>query len=145
MVNDMVGHISRARVWLVLALVPMFALSGCSSPEVACPAVAYASTLKIQLIGDTELVSEVLVCGSQGCESEETSLESTQVVEAIQSRDNHELWTAPLFFLEEPLTVLATDSTGEVLFETQIGPEWVRTGGTEECGGPMSAEVAVEL
>lgn len=76
---------------------------------------------------------------------EEALQESMRSGYAVQAQQDQDTWTATLFFPEEPLTLLATDSTGEVLFETQIHPEWVRTGGSEECGGPMSAKVAMEL
>ena len=128
-----------------LVIASMLLVAGCSPVETACPAIGYSSTLSIQLIGDSSQVSEITVCGGSNCVGEEALQESMRSGYAVQAQQDQDTWTATLFFPEEPLTLLATDSTGEVLFETQIHPEWVRTGGSEECGGPMSAKVAMEL
>ena len=43
--------------------------------------------------------------------------------------------------VEVDIAVLGPD--GAVLAETTAAPEWVRVGGSEECGGPMEGTVTV--
>lgn len=145
MVSGMHRFIARVLSFFALAIASTLLMAGCSTVVTACPAIGYSSTLSIQLTGDSSQVSEIVICGGSECVGEEALQESMRSGYAVQAQSNQDIWTATLFFPEEPLTVIATDSTGGVLFETQIQPEWVRTGGSEECGGPMSAKVAVEV
>ena len=39
--------------------------------------------------------------------------------------------------------VVSVSGAGGVLTETTVRPDWVRVGGTAECGGPTTAEVVV--
>lgn len=144
MVSGMHRFVAKVISLFALGIASTLLLAGCSLVETACPAIGYSSALSIQLIGDSSQVSEVIVCGGSECVGEEALQESMRSGYAVQAEQDQDIWTATLFFPQEPLTVRGTDSTGEVLFQTQIHPEWVRTGGTEKCGGPMSAEVAVE-
>lgn len=123
----------------------MFLMAGCSSAETVCPAIGYSSTLNIHFTGDTERVAEVIVCSGPECRGEDAFQQSMQSGYAVQAMSDEGAWTATLFFPEDPLTVRVTDSAGEVLLETRVQPDWVRTGGSEECGGPAEAEVVFEL
>jgi hypothetical protein len=38
---------------------------------------------------------------------------------------------------------LTVSQAGEDVVSVTVQPEWVRVGGTEECGGPLEAEIVV--
>ncbi|QZY52552.1 hypothetical protein [Leucobacter tenebrionis] len=115
-------------------------LSGCTNTEQYCTAVGHPQTLLIAVEGDeaaSNRVTQLLVCGRAGCD--------VQSVEAAHVEGDDTRWTAPLSYFEEPLRVRALDAGGEIMAEIRVTPAWQRTGGTEECGGPSTAEVAVRL
>lgn len=123
----------------------MIALSGCSSPEVLCPAIGYSSTLSVQFSGDTEQLADVVVCGGPDCEEADALQDPGLWTRAEQPLTGQGSWTAVLFSPGVPLVVRALDAQGGVLLETHVEPEWVRVGGTEECGGPAEAGVVLEI
>ncbi|MGN8049480.1 hypothetical protein ACTJKO_07280 [Curtobacterium sp. 22159] len=41
--------------------------------------------------------------------------------------------------------VALLDADGQVLVQRDVDLEWVRHGGSEQCGGPSTAQVVVEL
>ncbi|NJC24328.1 hypothetical protein BJ994_003404 [Arthrobacter pigmenti] len=63
-----------------------------------------------------------------------------QIISSTATRVEQNRWginydiTAP-----EAVTVRALDAAGNVLAEDEFALDWVRTGGSEECGGPMEA------
>jgi hypothetical protein len=46
-------------------------------------------------------------------------------------------------FVPETVEVAVLGSDEAVLAETTAAPEWVRVGGSEQCGGPHQATVTV--
>ncbi len=46
--------------------------------------------------------------------------------------------------MQTPATMVLLVSAGSATpTEHEVTPEWVRVGGTEECGGPHEAEIVV--
>lgn len=43
----------------------------------------------------------------------------------------------------EQVTVRALAADGTVVSDTEVTPEWVRVGGSEQCSGPGEATVTV--
>ncbi|KRF09091.1 hypothetical protein ASH00_05390 [Arthrobacter sp. Soil782] len=56
------------------------------------------------------------------------------------TRVQNDEWTANLgMSTPGEITVRALDADGDVLAEEVFAPEWVRVGGSEQCGGPAEA------
>lgn len=120
MVCSMFRLTARVGSLVALGIVSALLVAGCSSVETACPAVAYSSTLSIQLVGDSSQVSEMTVCGGSECDGEEALQEPMRSGYAVHAQQNQNVWGATTFGPQESMTVRATDSNGGVLFETQI-------------------------
>jgi hypothetical protein len=76
------------------------------------------------------------LCGSEGCEpSPVTSL----------AGDGRSGWSAEFLDAYPVLGYRVTDGNGTVLAEGHIDVEWTRIGGSEQCGGPMEAEVELPV
>ena len=122
-------------------------LAGCGQGGgTACPAVAYLPDLVVELDGGwppAEGRRAVVGCGGpctevvvEGGTPGPGPDELTVPLPA--GRGHVPLPTAPD---SVALTVLAAG--GQVLTELETELEWVRVGGSEECGGPMQATVTV--
>ena len=128
------------------ALVPT--LTACGSGPMGgdagrvCPAVDYGRTLIVRLTGDWPAVEGRTVvarcsspCGAVQLGREDLALEVTG---ALVGSTAHLATMATPDFVR--VTVVEPDGhqTG---IDTAL--DWERVGGTEECGGPMEAEVSV--
>ena len=133
----------RALAWAAAVL----ALAGCDGVVGrACPAVAWGNALTVELADDWSPGEghSVQVSCPEPCRPE--ALEGTPSGPVREG-------AAPLvgdratvsFVLETPesvaVAVLGTD--GAVLAELTADLEWVRVGGSAECGGPHEAMVTV--
>jgi hypothetical protein len=155
----------------VLVSLLVVALAGCSQIVTACPAIGYSSTLVVRLAddwppGDARTVTlacpEEEVCGLPSAFPRE-ALPSAAVVPfqepapppAGQSPasevDRESPVVQPLsdgsaefviFSSPETVTLTVTEA-GEDVVSVTVPPEWVRVGGSEQCGGPHEAEVVV--
>ncbi|WP_369131458.1 hypothetical protein [Modestobacter roseus] len=122
-------------------------LSGCGPlVQTACPAIGWSNALRVELPGEWaagDPVSVLVTCPSP------CTLEVREDQPAVEGRElvaDVAGGTASVAFpMTSPdsvvVTVLAAD--GAVLAERDADLDWVRVGGTEECGGP--AEAAVEV
>ncbi len=153
------------RSLLVLAVL----LAGCGQPAAACPAVMHGASLTVRLADDwpaggpwsaTVRCPDGAECGailpsdltvlpqpeevpvpSSGTALPRTPERSPWNRGTTQELDGGaESWS--LDGMREELVVLVS-GPGGVLTETTVRPDWVRVGGTAECGGPMTAEVVV--
>ena len=113
--------------------------TGCAVTETACPAIGYFSTLKVVIEGGT--AHDVLVCDGDVCApSEKASAEGY----VITGAGNGEVWTFTGQFPQD-FTLRVMDGDGTILTDAAVTPDWVRTGGSEACGGPAEATVTVRI
>ena len=128
-----------ARALGLLALAAA-ALAGCSAQSpglgIACPAIAYGSTLRVAVEGDA---AHVNLCVGDDCTP--ASKEALAMVDGTSDGDT---WTFSGQFPEE-FTIRALDADRQVLADIPAEVEWVRTGGSEECGGPLEASITIRL
>jgi hypothetical protein len=120
----------------------LWAASWAGGPDVACPAIGWGSSVRVELTGDwsAQPVGVVELECSTPCERlavlDEVTGEPVQLHEAVDPLS----WPV---FGERPgsavATVLAPDGSELARVESQL--EFERVGGTEECGGPMRATV----
>jgi hypothetical protein len=54
-------------------------------------------------------------------------------------------WTASPFMGTEALGYRLQDAAGAVTAEGTVEIEWVRVGGSEQCGGPLEADVRLPV
>jgi hypothetical protein len=161
------GGMMRASLVSLLVV----ALAGCNQLVTACPAIGYSSALVVRLAddwppGDARTVTldcpEEEVCGLPSAFPRE-AVPSAAVVPfqepapppAGQSPapevDRESPVVQPLsdgsaefvlFSSPETVTLTVTEA-GEDVVSVTVRPEWVRVGGSEECGGPLEAELVV--
>ena len=144
-------------------------LAGCAGtggPPVACPAIGWLNNVLVELEGDVSAVAEVQGCVDDVC-SQVVRPPTTDVpVEIItpapggtidetgqKSHPPRELlspymatpldedsWVINLDMdTPEIVTVRALAADGTVLVEGEFTLDWVRVGGSEQCGGPEEA------
>ncbi|GAB3192996.1 hypothetical protein GCM10027261_06880 [Geodermatophilus arenarius] len=126
-------------------------LAGCAgapggSGAVVCPAIGWVDAVRVELTGDWTgpAPASVRVVCEPSC---------GQVVRLDRDPEPRREVTAPLTGTTAgvptgtgtpdaaTVTVLAAD--GGALAEVDADLDWVRVGGSEECGGPMEATVVV--
>jgi hypothetical protein len=152
----------------------MVVLSGCVHTGV-CTAVGFASTVEIDLSGATDAidaVDSVRICVDDACTMPDESITDAPIVVtqsvdptaystfdpesepkevpievggyATQVDDN--TWGISMFTgTPDEVTVQALSADGVILAQTATELEFVRVGGTEQCGGPTRAEVELEI
>ena len=135
---------------MAAAAVPLVGglLASCSGGvETACPAVAWGSVVVVELAGGWAAVdvgSVDVECAPTSCAPMTVLEEGTGATLAPAPS------SAPLTRAVDPsgplpesavVTVLAPDGRQLARLETDL--EFVRVGGSEECGGPMEARVEV--
>ncbi|WP_460525907.1 hypothetical protein [Conyzicola nivalis] len=121
-----------------VALLP--ALAGCSSG--ACPAVAYLYSVDVHATGE---FASLEVCADGVCTASTGggAAEAVQPPEgelppfALERRSDGRWSVTSLQSAPDRLTLRALDSDGAVVAERGYELEWTRTGGSEQCGGPM--------
>lgn len=130
----------RAAVATVGAAFTALLVAGCSAPDVACPAIAYFSTLEITVTGEVPDILEL--CADDVCAPSREASDVGFIVTppAVSGQQ----WTFTGTFSND-LTARAYDSEGVVIADVEIAPDWQRTGGSEQCGGPMLAEVGIRI
>ena len=152
-------------------LVPVVAalLTGCDSGATVCPAIMHGASLTVRLADDwptgaaeraTVRCPDGDVCGAIA-PSDLTVLPQPEAVPVpppgtappptpepspgssgtTQELDDGAASWSVIGAREE--LVVSVSGAGGVLTETTVRPEWVRVGGTAECGGPTTAEVVV--
>ncbi|GAB3348010.1 hypothetical protein [Modestobacter lapidis] len=126
-------------------LVLLFSACGQGGGTV-CPAIGWGSEVRAELTGDWTgtPVGEVEIACSPACPPIALREEGTGEPAPSATSAGPESRGVP-FGSRRPdsavVTVLGAD--GAVLARVDSDLEWVRTGGSEECGGPMTATVAV--
>ncbi|MGY1738846.1 hypothetical protein [Geodermatophilus sp. SYSU D00684] len=134
------------RVLLAAGLAAGCAAGSGGPGEVACPAIGWVNAVRVELTGDWPgpAPASVRVVCEPSC---------GQVVRPDRDPEQRREVTAPLTGttagvptdMQTPdaatVTVLAADA--RALAEVDADLDWVRVGGSEECGGPMAATVVV--
>jgi len=131
---------SRRPLATIGAAFSIFVLAGCAGTDegTVCPPIGYFSTLHVTFEGQTP--DEVKLCADDVCApSDEAAAEGMIVTPPTVAGAT---WTFTGQFAPD-LTILALAADGTVLADGGIDPEWVRTGGSAECGGPAEASVTV--
>ena len=140
----------------VVLMVAGLQLAACARADVVCPAVGWVSTVTLRLEGDITAVDHVELCTTTGCSVPEVASPqpaspksavpsspdgpspSVAPFVAAQTAANSWVFTVQGQLPGEVTTrVLAQD--GALLAQQQSRLEWTRVGGSEECGGPMTA------
>lgn len=142
------------------------ATAACAGLPTACPAVGYSSTLTVTLAEPHDGVALEL-CVTQGCTPR--ALDDVPVDEPIEVCDSMECvtaspqpeasaddgiwmlergdgvdgWTITIFTGGTAVGYRLLDPAGAVLDEGEAEPDWVRVGGSEQCGGPSEAEIVL--
>jgi hypothetical protein len=138
------------------------ALSGCSTFG-ACPAIAWNNTVIVKLEGATRNVSVVEMCVAGVCSVPGPVLQSSDDPVRLETLDPQQLGSyspaptsVPLPYpvsrsddgswristeitSPDEVTLRVLSASGEVLAERDVTLDWVRVGGTEQCGGPAEA------
>lgn len=133
----------RAGLLAVAGLVSVMGLTGCV--PFACPAIGWSNTLTVQLDGDASAVDQVQLCTDAGCASDEdVDMTGPLGFVSVEAQDG-DSWTFSVGMTRlERFTVRTLAGDGTVLSDTEVTPEWVRVGGSEQCGGPGEATVTVQ-
>jgi hypothetical protein len=136
----------RTGAWLVLgacAVTAALAFSACAvGASTVCPAIGWLNGLTVDLEigwppvdGGSLLVECSSRCGMYGREGppDELSVPLGGASTAVQLD-----MTVP-----DSVVLTVLDAHGTELAEIEADLDWVRVGGSEECGGPMRATVPV--
>ncbi|GAA3934729.1 hypothetical protein [Microbacterium soli] len=134
------GRAAAAAASLLVASVS----AGCSGATV-CPAIGWSNTLTVELGGDAAVVDRVQLCTDAGCAPAEDIDPSGPLGLVTVAEHDTDAWIFSVAGLPETFTVRALDVDGAVLTESEVAPEWTRTGGTERCGGPSEAVVSTRV
>jgi hypothetical protein len=151
-----------------MALGAVAVLSSCVHSGI-CPAIGWPSSIEINLSGSTDVVDKVRLCVDEACTMEPPATdEPLVVIESLDPRDfstftpspevipsefgsyadqiDQNTWSIPMVTGDgKDVRVQALSADGAVLAEIATDLEFVRVGGTEQCGGPTRAEVELEI
>jgi hypothetical protein len=109
----------------------------------ACPAVGYSSSLVVELAPDWpagQAQSVTIECDEPCAVPPMDGGEAAGTPTAVLA-DGAALFD---WFGDQPSVVVTVlDGDGAELTSLQTELDWVRVGGTEECGGPLDATVTV--
>jgi hypothetical protein len=127
----------------LVAVAVLSALAGCGPDSTACPAIAWANTLTVQVAEQWTTAGgvEVRIACDTPCPPPPLAGEpaaTTSVPLAGTQAVFHLLMSAP-----ESVDVTVLGAAGAQLTTLQTSPDWQRVGGSAECGGPMVATVRV--
>lgn len=121
--------------------VAVLGLSGCSTIPVACPAIAYLSSVAVTAKGAVPADALLRACVSDECLTEGEPASQTDASAVRISRNVMGEWTVQ-FGSSQPdaldLTLLSHD--GAIIAAEQYELEWERVGGSEQCGGPVRTD-----
>jgi len=146
-------RMTRPLAALAVSAALLAALTGCSPS--ACTAIGYLYSVEVQATGE---FASLEVCADGDCLASSDASPEPTPESALPSGQPGQL--PPTFNVELPpfslversdgawtvdslaspaehLTVRAFDAAGTLLAEEDFDLEWTRTGGSEQCGGPM--------
>jgi hypothetical protein len=141
----------RRTTEIVLVLGVLASLASCTTLTM-CPEFGWVNTVSVELSGATDSFELVRLCVNETCAASPPNSEIGRSAggERIGVHGSETspgtwtvMWTDPEF--ADSVVVQALGADGEVLAESEMTLEFVRTSGTEECGGPSSAEVDLAI
>lgn len=130
----------------VLGIAAVLGLTGCTTLGVACPTFGWVNELTVTLDGGNSRVVDIKLCIADACAPVDGGYppgELSQVALAEQDGSTDTWVFTTGMSTPSQFTVRVYDADGIALSGTPVTPEWVRIGGSEECGGPGEATVTV--
>lgn len=125
----------RGLVGFVLGLVAIVLVASRLGGETACPAIGWSNVLVIEVGSGRPEAHAVRVDCSSPCglllSSPADEPDTTTVPLARGAATVSFVMAAP-----DSVTVAVLDAAGAVLTRAAVAPDWVRVGGSAECGGP---------
>ena len=132
-------------------------LSACGANDVVCPAVGWISTISVRLEGDLTAVDDVELCTPEGCSvpdvaapqpaSPKSAVPSPPVASSpstapfAATRTAANSWSFTVRgHLPGDVETRVLGPGGALLAQQQYQLEWTRSGGSDECGGPMTTQ-----
>jgi len=141
-------RMTRASALLAVGAALLATLTGCTFQlPMACSAIAYLYDVEVRTSGDfasLEVCAEddcvgsavATICLGAECGPVATVDPSLPPFQLEKTRDGE--WSvSSLQSAPDRLVVRAYDDAGTLLEQEAYELEWTRTGGSEECGGPM--------
>jgi hypothetical protein len=134
------ARMRRRLMWAGVAVAAASALAGCgANPFVACPAIGWSNEVVVS-VSDPQ-VAAVDLCDERGCASEVSDAGGIVGLQPPSVEDGAWRFALPDMSTPDEVTVRAISADGAVLAERAVRLEWVRTGGSEQCGGPGAARL----
>lgn len=136
------GGFVAGLVALVLAAVSVSGL------EQACPAIGWGSQLFVELAVDRPTARAVQVecpapCGLPVPMPEPGAPEPTGPESATVELTGSTATVSFVLGAPDLITLRVLDGGGAVLTAAEVDLDWIRVGGTVECGGPHEAQVTI--
>lgn len=115
-----------------------------------CPAVGWINVVAVRVDGSTQavgLVDRVEFCDDTQCSQGPDEIPDTSsVLPYVAEEVGPGHWRISIDMSSpESATIRALDAEGRELAATTEPLVWERVGGSEQCGGPGSAEVSIAL
>ncbi|MGY1733460.1 hypothetical protein ACI798_18280 [Geodermatophilus sp. SYSU D01045] len=114
--------------------------------EVVCPAIGWVNAVRVELTGDWtgQAPSSVRVVCEPSCgQAVRLDRDPEPVTEVTAPLTGATAGVPTDMQTPDAATVTVLAAGGGALTEVGVDLDWVRVGGSEECGGPMAATVAV--
>lgn len=133
----------RRTTGAIAALLVAGAVGGCGTVgETECTTIGWSDLLRVDVQGDATRVDAVRYCDADGCWPDPSASPDTGPLGDITR--SGDTWNVTMFGgAPETVTLQLVTDDGTVLREVERVPEWVRVGGTAECGGPHEATVTI--
>ena len=126
----------------VLGLVALLLAATWGGGSTACPAIAWGSSLRIELADGWPAADAVRIQCPSPCGLPVDPVEGAPDEVVVQLTGTTAFVSSPMG-APETITVSVLGADGSVLTEVRLDLDWVRVGGTEECGGPLEATATV--
>jgi hypothetical protein len=143
---------SLLTVFMMMMLMSL-GLAGCVGFGTVCTTVGYLSVARISL-SDPRTDISLELCDGQDCEPgaplqpggvepAETSPPPVTVDTGVLSLSGDSLngWRAEFVGGQSVVGYRLWDASGEIVSEGSVDVDWVRVGGTTQCGGPREAVI----
>lgn len=125
------------------ALLLACAVAGCGTEETACTTIGWTNLLRVEVSGDVTRVDDVRYCDAEGCWPDPSASRGAGPLGEVER--SSDTWSLTMLGMPESVSLQLVGDDGTVLHEVERDPEWVRVGGSAECGGPHEATVTVTL
>lgn len=159
----------RRRGLAALAALVVSATAACAPLPAVCTTIGYSSTLTVTLAEPRDDVALELClidgctprpvdevpsdapiepCVDDGCWTQSPAADDGPDVAAdgqwvLERGDGLDGWTISILSGGDVVAYRLLAADGTVLAEGESRPDWVRVGGTEQCGGPTEAELVL--